>query len=155
MFVDCLTCLWLERRKECEGVNILSTVHSGLLFSFCSNEMGKCCWVHSPKRKQKTPVGKAGAFPRRSFQLFLTSNYKILFQEKNFLLRKLFLSTVLNLCCHFWKISFWVSYLLGKTQHSSINLKTIYQLSWIFWKSFSEFSEKKIKSWSNSFILDK
>ena len=27
-------------------------------------------------------MGKAGAFPRRSFQLFLTSNYKILFQEK-------------------------------------------------------------------------
>ena len=38
MFVVCFTCLWLERRKECEAVNILSTMHSGPLFSFCSQK---------------------------------------------------------------------------------------------------------------------
>ena len=53
MFTGLFTCLQLERKKQCEGVSVLSTVHSGLLFSFSFQKTKWECAVQSVAPKEQ------------------------------------------------------------------------------------------------------
>ena len=62
------------------------------------------------------------------------------FLDKGNLLRKLLLTTVCNLHCHFLTMPFGIIYLMGKTQHSSIRLKTVYISCLEYFEPLLEFS---------------
>ena len=85
MFVVCFVFLWLERRKECEAVSILITMHSGLLFSFCSQ---KTKWESvlksiAPKENIEDFCRKGWSFSWKISQAHFDQQLNIFISTKN------------------------------------------------------------------------
>ena len=145
MLIGWFGCLWVERRKECEGVSILSTAHSDLSFLFCSQKTNWESVVESTASKQyiEDACGKGWSFSWKiypaNFDQQLQPFFFFFFKKEHIWLRKFLLTTVLNIHCRFWKISFSISYLLGKILYSSIDLKTVYISCFEYFETLSEF----------------
>ena len=151
MFIVCFTCLWLQRRKECEAVNILSTMHSGLLFSFCSQ---KTKWESvlesiAPKENIEDFCRKGLSFSWKISQAHFDQqlnnfiSIKNIFCWENCSWLQFLIYVVILKKCPFWVIYFLCPFelfiFLEKTKHSSIELNIVYISCLEYFETLFEF----------------